>query len=160
MKILRSTSSSEVLKCVNICVSMVNATTVRVDAPEEWFSRQEAQVASTPSSSAGDISMAENRTMSKVLSRFDDEWKKTMPVEDKLSINNHEYLWTSVQNLDLDMSACEGKKERSAASTGRFDWQWEKWWSPLRYACGHGVWAKPTDLDSEKTRLNMLGGLE
>ena len=33
---------------------------VRVDAPEAGFSRQEAQVASTPWSSAGDISMAEN----------------------------------------------------------------------------------------------------
>ena len=64
---------------------------------------QKPKFASTTSSSAGDISMAGHRIMSNVLSRFDDEWKKRMTVDDKLSINNCESLLTSVQKLDLDL---------------------------------------------------------
>ena len=62
--ILRSENSAKHIEFCSIeihkCVSMVNAATVRVDALDKGFSRLEAQVASTPSSSAGDISMAEN----------------------------------------------------------------------------------------------------
>ena len=62
--------------------------------------------------------------MSNVLSKFDDEWKKRMPVEDTLSITNYEYLSISVENLHLYMLTLkEGRERGSAASIGRFDWQ-------------------------------------
>ena len=101
MKILRCTSSFAVLKSANVSAWLMQTRFV-------WSSGEGVCWTRSPNLRQqprlqGDISMAEHRIMRNVLSRFNDEWKKRMTVEDKLSINNCESLWASVQKVDLDL---------------------------------------------------------
>ena len=104
--------SNEICKCV----STVNATTDRVDSLVKGFVRLEAQIASKPSSSSGDLSMAECRILGSVLSRIDEDWKKRMSKEDRHSFHTYESQNSSVQKLDLDLTSLR-EKGRSAAGT-------------------------------------------
>ena len=80
--------SNEILKLV----SMITASTDRVDYHEKGFARLEAQIVSKPSSSAGDISMTQSRILGRVMSGVDEEWKNRMAEEDKHTIRKYESL--------------------------------------------------------------------
>ena len=100
--------------------------------------------------------MSENRKMNNGLSRFDEERKNRMAVEDMYCTIKFESLKSSMQQLDLDMMAQKERKGRSAvgiaaASSGFGAANWG--------ALGNGVWDKTTK-SSFKTRTERLGRLE
>ena len=86
-------------------VSMITASTDRVDYLEKGVARPEAPIVSKPLCLSGDISMAESRILGRVMSGVDEEWKKRMAEEDKHTIRKYESLNSCVHTMDLDLSS-------------------------------------------------------
>ena len=91
-------------------VSMITASTDRVDYLEKGVARPEAPIVSKPLCLSGDISMAESRILGRVMSGVDEEWKKRMAEEDKHTIRKYESLNSCVYRMDLDLSSLNERK--------------------------------------------------
>ena len=120
------------------CVTMVTASTDRVDSLEKGFPGQEAQFASKPSSSMGDNSKAENRIMSNVLSRVDEECKNDGRGGQAFLEKSRAFCNLRCKKMDLDMTALKERRGRDvrpvllqlrraagAVEGSKLDYPWE-----------------------------------